>query len=55
MLAKNFGGLMVDLFYFPVWFVFFVIIFSTVVGLATGFYPAKRAAKLNALEALRYK
>jgi ABC-type lipoprotein release transport system permease subunit len=55
MLAKNFGGLMVDLFYFPVWFVFFVVIFSTVVGLATGFYPAKRAAKLNALEALRYK
>ncbi len=55
MLARNFGGLTVELFHFPSWFVFFIIIFSTVVGLITGFYPAKRAAKLNALEALRYK
>jgi ABC-type antimicrobial peptide transport system permease subunit len=54
-LAKNFGGISVELFYFPVWFVFFIVIFSTLVGLITGFYPAKRAAKLNALEALRYK
>lgn len=55
MLARNFGGLTVELFYFPGWFIVFIIIFSTIVGLATGFYPAKRAAKLNALEALRYK
>lgn len=55
MLAKNFGGLTVELFYFPMWFTVFIVIFSTVVGLVTGFYPAKRAAKLNALEALRYK
>ncbi len=55
MLAKNFGGLIVELFYFPTWFIIFIVIFSTIVGLATGFYPAKRAAKLNALEALRYK
>jgi len=55
MLARNFGGLTVELFYFPVWFTVFIVVFSTVVGLITGFYPAKRAAKLNALEALRYK
>jgi ABC-type antimicrobial peptide transport system permease subunit len=55
MLAKNFGGLTVDLFYFPAWFTVFIVVFSTIVGLVTGFYPAKRAARLNALEALRYK
>ncbi|MEF3692417.1 MAG: FtsX-like permease family protein [Candidatus Moraniibacteriota bacterium] len=53
--AKNFGGVSVDLFYMPLWFILFIVIFSTVVGLVTGFYPAKRAAALNTLEALRYK
>lgn len=54
-LAKNFGGISVDIFYMPLWFVIFIIVFSTIVGLVTGFYPAKRAAALNTLEALRYK
>lgn len=53
--AKNFGGVSVDIFYMPLWFILFIIIFSTIVGLVTGFYPAKRAAALNTLEALRYK
>ena len=55
LIAVNFGGMKVDLFYIPIWFVIFVIVFSTVVGLITGFYPAKRAAALDTLEALRYK
>ena len=55
LIATNFGGMKVELFYIPFWFIIFIIIFSTVVGLITGFYPAKRAAALDTLEALRYK
>jgi len=53
--ATKFGGVSVDLFYIPIWFILFIVVFSTLVGLITGFYPAKRAANLNTLEALRYK
>ncbi|MDA3839820.1 MAG: ABC transporter permease [Patescibacteria group bacterium] len=55
MLAGAYGGDKIDLFYTPIWFITTVTIFSTVVGLATGFYPAKRAASISALVALRYK
>lgn len=54
-LASSFGGQQFDLFYTPYGFVFFIITFSTVVGLITGLYPANRASRLNPLEALRYK
>jgi putative ABC transport system permease protein len=54
-IAKNFGGMSVDIFYIPLWFIIFIIVFSTIVGMVTGFYPAKRAAALDILEALRYK
>ncbi|MDA3815074.1 MAG: FtsX-like permease family protein, partial [Patescibacteria group bacterium] len=54
-LAGAFGGAEVQLFFIPIWFVVFIIAFSTIIGLITGFYPARRAARLNALEALRYK
>ena len=37
----------------PIWLVFAAIAFSTVVGLLAGYYPARRAMRLSALEALR--
>jgi len=54
-LAKMLGGQYVDIFYTPIWFVIFIVIFSTLIGLITGIYPARRASKLNPLVALRYK
>lgn len=54
-LAKNFGGQAFDLFYRPLWFMVVIVVFSTVIGFLTGVYPSKRAARLNPLEALRYK
>jgi len=54
-LAGAMGGERIDLFYTPLWFTVLIISFSTIVGLITGFYPAKRAAAINCLEALRYK
>lgn len=53
--ATMWGGAAVSLFYTPVVFVVIIIVFSTVVGGLTGLYPSRRAAKLNALDALRYK
>ncbi|MCD4761907.1 ABC transporter permease [bacterium] len=55
ILAGAMGGERIDLFYTPIWFTATIITFSTVVGLMTGFYPARRAANINALVALRYK
>ena len=54
-LAGVFGGNQTALFARPTWFIIFIVAFSTLVGIITGIYPARRAAKLNALEALRYK
>ena len=55
ILAGFMGGTKISMFYTPYWFVILIMLFSTFVGLLTGFYPARRAARINALEALRYK
>jgi len=55
ILAKNLGGVALDLFYAPPWFMIFIIVSSSLIGLLTGVYPSQRAGSLNPLDALRYK
>jgi ABC-type antimicrobial peptide transport system permease subunit len=45
----------VDVAYIPFSFIFLVVFLSLFVGVATGIYPAKRATKISALNALRYE
>lgn len=54
-LARALGGESIKLFYTPVWFILTIAFFSGVVGFLTGVFPARRAARLNPLKALRYK
>lgn len=53
--ASNFGGKSVALFSFPIPFLVFIATFSAIVGFLTGVFPARRAAGLNPLDAIRYK
>jgi ABC-type lipoprotein release transport system permease subunit len=39
----------------PILFAIFIILLSFFVGVITGIYPAKRATKISALNALRYE
>jgi len=55
ILAKSLGGQEVVLFFTPFWFMILIIVFSLFVGIFSGFFPAKRAAQMDPLEALRYK
>ena len=54
-LANALGGKSVNLFYYPPWFIIAIIVFASLVGLVTGFFPSRRAARLDPLAALRYK
>lgn len=45
----------IDVSYFPWPLVVGIVVLSFVVGLTTGIYPAKRATKITALNALRYE
>ncbi len=53
--ASSFGGKSVALFSYPATFLIFIASFSAVVGFLTGVFPARRAAALNPLDAIRYK
>jgi putative ABC transport system permease protein len=55
LVASRFGGQSVDLFYSPMWFVVVIVVFAGFVGLFTGIVPARRASKIDPLDALRYK
>lgn len=53
--ASQFGGDSVRLFSFPIPFLIFIALFSATVGYLTGIFPARRAASLNPLDAIRYE
>jgi len=55
ILATQFGGVSITLFRYPLWFLLFISGFSGVVGFMTGVFPARKASKLNPLDAIRYK
>jgi ABC-type antimicrobial peptide transport system permease subunit len=52
-IARGVGA--IDVSYIPWQFVVFVLSLSFVVGVATGVYPARRARRISALNALRYE
>ncbi len=54
-LASHFGGQAISLFYYPAWFLIFILSFATFVGFLTGIIPARRASSVDPLDALRYK
>ncbi len=53
--AQSLGGEQVSIFYLPISFMVMIILASLIVGILTGLYPSKRAAKINPLDMLRYE
>jgi putative ABC transport system permease protein len=51
LIAEKLGGKAFELFITPPWFILFVIILSIFIGLASGFWPSRRAAILSPKEA----
>lgn len=55
LLAIFKGAGAIDVSYIPPAFIVAILIFSLVVGIVTGIYPARRATSISALNALRYE
>ncbi len=55
LIAFSQGQGYIDLTYIPLNFTLFILACSFVVGVVTGIYPAQRAKKISALNALRYE
>jgi len=53
--ARRAGGVSVDIFYTPPIFIAVVLGVAFIVSVITGYYPARRASKINPLDALRYE
>jgi putative ABC transport system permease protein len=51
ILAKRLGGESINLFIFPWHFAILTLIISVVVGILSGYWPARRASKLSPREA----
>jgi ABC-type antimicrobial peptide transport system permease subunit len=49
------GEGIIDVTHIPFTFTFFIIVLSIFVGILTGIFPARRATKISALNALRYE
>ena len=49
------GGDAVRIFYYPIWFMLAILLFALAVGVLTGIYPSRRAAKVNSLDVIRYE
>lgn len=49
------GAGAIDVSYIPPVFIVAILIFSLIVGIVTGIYPARRATSISALNALRYE
>ena len=51
ILAKQLGGQPLRLFIYPIQFLILIVILSTVVGIFSGFWPARQASRLSPKEA----
>lgn len=54
-LAKVSGNKAVELFYMPWWFILFAVAATSLVSLGTGWWPSRRASRINPLDAIRYE
>lgn len=53
--AWKMGGKALSLFSYPFWFLLFILAFAVVIGFATGIVPARRASRIDPLDAMRVR